>query len=51
MRIPPELRNAMVEHLAACLPEEGCGLLAGRDGLCSLVLRLKMSCAVRLRSA
>lgn len=37
MRIPPELRNAMVEHLAACLPEEGCGLLAGRDGLCSLV--------------
>lgn len=37
MRIPPELRNAIVEHLAACLPEEGCGLLAGRDGLCSLV--------------
>lgn len=41
MRIPPELRNAMVEHLAACLPEEGCGLLAGRDGLCSLVFTVE----------
>lgn len=38
MRIPPELRDAMVEHLAACLPEEGCGLLAGRGGLCSLMI-------------
>lgn len=38
MRIPPELRNVVVKHLAACLPEEGCGLLAGRGGLCSLVV-------------
>ncbi len=41
MRISPELREVMVEHLAACLPEEGCGLLAGRDGHCSMVFPVK----------
>ena len=38
MRIPLELRTAMVDHLAACLPEEGCGMLAGRGSLGSRVI-------------
>jgi len=41
MRIPPELRTAMVDHLATCLPEEGCGMLAGRGSLCSRVIAVE----------
>jgi proteasome lid subunit RPN8/RPN11 len=38
MRIPPGLRQEMLDHLLACLPEEGCGLLAGREGVAEAVL-------------
>jgi proteasome lid subunit RPN8/RPN11 len=31
----------VVKHMAACLPEEGCGLLAGRAGRVELVLPIE----------
>lgn len=36
LRIPAAMREEMLAHLAACLPEEGCGLLGGLEGVCSL---------------
>lgn len=32
IEIPADIRDRMVEHAVAALPNEGCGLLAGRDG-------------------
>jgi [CysO sulfur-carrier protein]-S-L-cysteine hydrolase len=32
MEIPADIRDAMVAHALAGLPNEACGLLAGRDG-------------------
>jgi len=32
IEIPADIRNQMVEHAVASLPDEACGLLAGRDG-------------------
>ncbi|MRR30250.1 M67 family metallopeptidase [bacterium] len=37
MQIPISLRKEMLAHLEACLPEEGCGLLGGIQGKCSLL--------------
>ena len=31
----------MHDHVLSCLPEEACGLLAGRDGLVTLVLPIE----------
>lgn len=31
--VPPEVREALAEHLRAELPNEGCGLLLLRDGV------------------
>jgi proteasome lid subunit RPN8/RPN11 len=31
----------MQDHILACMPEEGCGLLAGRDGLVTLALHVE----------
>lgn len=38
LRIPAGLWQTMQDHVLACLPEEACGLLAGRDGLVALAL-------------
>lgn len=35
MKISTILRKQILDHLAACLPEEGCGILAGPPGVCS----------------
>jgi len=32
IEIPADIRDQMVEHAVASLPNEACGLLAGRDG-------------------
>jgi proteasome lid subunit RPN8/RPN11 len=32
IEIPADIRDQMVEHAVAWLPNEACGLLAGRDG-------------------
>jgi len=32
IQIPADIREAMVRHSFDCLPNEACGLLAGRDG-------------------
>jgi proteasome lid subunit RPN8/RPN11 len=32
IEIPADIRDQMVDHAVAALPNEGCGLLAGRDG-------------------
>ena len=32
------LYDEMVTHLRACYPEEGCGLLSGRDGMVTAVI-------------
>ncbi len=32
MRLTPTAWRRMIEHLLSCLPEEGCGLLGGREG-------------------
>lgn len=37
MRIPAALREEMLAHLKACLPEEGCGVLGGWQGRCSRI--------------
>ncbi|MBM3122077.1 MAG: M67 family metallopeptidase [Chloroflexi bacterium] len=38
LRIPANLWQTMHDHVVACLPEEACGLLAGRDGLVTLAI-------------
>jgi proteasome lid subunit RPN8/RPN11 len=35
MQISSVLRKQIVDHLEACLPEEGCGILAGPPGVCT----------------
>jgi proteasome lid subunit RPN8/RPN11 len=37
MYIPIPIRQAMLAHLETCLPEEGCGLLGGKQDLCQRV--------------
>ncbi len=37
MDIPSALRLEFLAHLEACLPEEGCGLLGGKAGVCQRV--------------
>lgn len=32
------LRSEALQHLTACLPEEGCGLLGGKDGAAEIFL-------------
>lgn len=34
MKIPILLRDEMLAHLQACLPDEACGLLGGKQGAC-----------------
>ncbi len=39
MRLPRELADELVAHATADLPNECCGMIAGRDGLAAEVLR------------
>jgi proteasome lid subunit RPN8/RPN11 len=41
IRISEASWAGVVTHLTACLPEEGCGLLAGRAGLVELVVPIE----------
>ncbi len=41
LRLPPELVEMMTRHASACLPEEACGLLGGRNGTARLVIRVE----------
>lgn len=36
MQISLELRKQILAHLEACLPEEGCGILGGPPGICTV---------------
>jgi len=33
LKIPARIIHSIETHMQACLPEEGCGLLAGLDNL------------------
>ncbi len=37
MHIPIALRQEILAHLVACLPQEGCGLLGGKQDYCERV--------------
>jgi proteasome lid subunit RPN8/RPN11 len=39
--LPEDLYYQMQAHVAACLPEEGCGLLAGEDGKAQKVIPIE----------
>jgi proteasome lid subunit RPN8/RPN11 len=49
--IPQDCLRRVEQHLSACMPEEGCGLLAGRDAQVSQVYTLRnvLHSAVRYR--
>ena len=38
IEISPVAWDAMLDHVLACLPEEGCGLLAGSAGLANMAI-------------
>ncbi len=40
MFLPPGLRAQIAAHAAACLPEEACGLIGGREGKGELAIEI-----------
>jgi len=36
--LPLHLREQMIQHILSCLPEEGCGIIGGRENRAEIVL-------------